>query len=245
VLELHHWEPNGASLRVLAALEEKDLPYQSHFVDVLARENHDGRVVLLNPTGELPVLVDRDFTLTGASYICEYLEDAFPDAPPLMPGDPAGNWQVRYWQKYVDDYLAAAISDLAWDALGDRRLAAQGANTAPTLERQMVWREHAEPFPADRLEKAHEYAWQAVGMLDEALAKGPWLAGGAFTLADIAMAAWLAYLPNLAPGALGPASRGWLDRVLARPAVQTALAKGRAADPFALAAPGPEATRWG
>jgi glutathione S-transferase len=245
VLELFHWEPNGASLRVLAALEAKGLTYQSHFVDVLARENHHGRVAVMNPTGELPVLADRDFALTGASYICEYLEDAFPDAPRLMPGDPAGNWQVRYWQKYVDDYLAAAISDLAWDALGDRKLAAQGANTAPTAERQMVWREHAEPFPADRLEKAREYVAQAAAMLDDTLGKGPWLAGEAFTLADIAMASWVAYLPQVAPSLLGPAASDWLDRVLTRPAFTTALGKGRADDPFALAAPGPEATRWG
>jgi hypothetical protein len=38
MLELPHWEPNGASLRALAALEEKGLADKSHFVDVLARE---------------------------------------------------------------------------------------------------------------------------------------------------------------------------------------------------------------
>ncbi|HEX7710274.1 MAG TPA: glutathione S-transferase family protein [Sphingomonadaceae bacterium] len=245
MLELFHWEPNGASLRVLAALDEKRLPYRSHFVDVLARANHEGRVVVLNPTGELPVLVDRDSTLTGASYICEYLEDAFPDTSRLMPGNPAGNWRVRYWQKYVDDYLASAISDLAWDALGDRRLAAQGANSAPTLERQAVWREHAEPFPMDRLAKAREYAQQTVARLEEALRDGPWLSGEMFTLADIAMAAWVAYFPSTLPGMLGPAAQDWLDRVFGRPGFVAALRKGRAADPFTLAAPGPEATRWG
>lgn len=245
MLELYHWEPNGASLRVLAALVEKQLQCHCTFVDVLARENHEGRVVLLNPTGELPVLVDRDFVLTGASYICEYLEEAFPDAPRLMPGDPAAHWQVRYWQKYVDDYLAAAISDLAWDALGDRKLAAQGAHSAPTAERQMVWREHAEAFPEDRLEKAREYAGQAVSKLEETLRDGRWLAGGAFTLADIAVASWVGYLPKIGSGALGPQAADWLGRVLARPSFVAALGKGRAADPFALAAPGPEATRWG
>jgi glutathione S-transferase len=245
MLELRHWEPNGASLRVLAALMEKQLQCRCSFVDVLERENHEGRVTVLNPSGELPVLVDRGVALTGASYICEYLEDAFPDAPRLMPGDPAGNWQVRYWQKYADDYLAAAVSDLAWDTLGDRRLAAQGAQSAPTIERQMVWLEHSQAFPEDRLAKAREYAGQAAAMLDDALAKGPWLAGEAFTLADIAMASWAAYLPKVLPDALGPAAAGWLGRALARPAIRAALGKGRAADPFAIAAPGPEATRWG
>jgi glutathione S-transferase len=109
----------------------------------------------------------------------------------------------------------------------------------------MVWIEHSEPFPVDRLERAREYAVQAAAKLAEALAEGPWLAGEAFTLADIAMAAWVAYLPKVVPGVLGPAATDWLDRVLARPAMQAALGRGRAADPFALAAPGPEATRWG
>lgn len=245
MLELYHWEPNGASLRVLAALEEKGLAYQAHFIDVLARENHEGRVVLLNSTGELPVLGDRGAVFTQASYICEYLEDAYPDAPRLLPGDPLGNWQVRYWQKYVDDYIAAAVSDLAWDALGDRRLAAQGAASAPTIERRMVWLEHSHAFPEDRLARAREYTTQAAGMIEQALGRTPWLAGEGFTLADVAMASWIAYLPKVQPGELGPATMRWLDRVLARPGFVAALGKGRAVDPFALAAPGPEATRWG
>jgi glutathione S-transferase len=201
--------------------------------------------VLLNPTGELPVLADRGAVFTQASYICEYLEDAYPDAPRLLPGDPLGNWQVRFWQKYVDDYIAAAVSDLAWDALGDRRLAAQGAASAPTIERRMVWLEHSHAFSDDRLAMAREYVTQAAGMLEQALGKGPWLAGEGFSLADIAMASWLAYLPGLMPDALGGAALDWLERALARPAMRTALGKGAAGDPFALAAPGPEATRWG
>lgn len=245
MLELYHWEPNGASLRVLAALEEKGLAYTSHFVDVLARENHAEGLVSLNPTGELPVLVHDVRPYFQASYICEYLEDAFPDAPRLMPADPSGKWRARYWQKYADDYIAAAVSDLAWDALGDKRLAALGAKSAPTIERQLVWLEHSEPFAVDRLDKACEYVAQAAAKLDEALGDGPWLAGEAFTLADIAMGAWIAYLPSFMPNVLGPAANFWLDRVLAREAVQAALGKGSAADPFALAAPGPEATRWG
>lgn len=245
MLEVYHWEPNGASLRVLAVLEEKGLPYTSHFVDVLKRENHGDGFLSLNPTGELPVLVHDGRPYFQSSYVCEYLEDAFPETPRLMPGDPLGNWQVRYWQKYVDDYIAAAVSDLAWDTFGDRGLAAQGVKSAPTIERQVVWEEHSEAFPEDRLTKAREYATQAAEKLAEALDHWPWLAGEAFTFADIAMAAWIAYLPKVIPGALGPAASDWLARALARDATQAALGKGRAEDPFALAAPGPEATRWG
>jgi glutathione S-transferase len=245
MLELHHWEPNGASLRVLAALEEKGLAYTSHFVDVLKRENHGEGYLTLNPTGELPVLVHDGRPYLQSSYICEYLEEAFPDAPKLMPPSPLGKWQVRYWQKYADDYIAAAISDLAWEAFGDRQLAAEGAMRAPTPERRVVWLEHSEPFSEDRLAKAREYVAQASAKLEESFEHWPWLAGEAFTLADIAMASWIAYLPKAAPGTLGPTASEWLARVLARDSVQGALAKGHAQDPFAIAAPGPEATRWG
>jgi glutathione S-transferase len=245
MLELYHWEPSGASLRVLAALEEKGLAYSSHFVDVLGRENHGEGYLTLNPTGELPVLAHEGRPYVQSSYICEYLEEAFPDALPLMPGNPPGNWQARYWQKFADDYLASSVSDLAWEAFGDCKLAAEGAMSAPTPERRVVWLEHSQAFPTDRLEKAHEYIAQAAEKLEQALARNLWLAGEAFTLADIAMGSWIAYLPKVAPGMLGPMAAAWLERVLARDSVQAALGKGRAQDPFAIAAPGPEATRWG
>ena len=243
-LTLYHWEPNGASLRVLAALEEKELVYDCRFLDVSGRENHGAGFTELNPSGELPVLWAEGEALTEASYIGEYIDEAYPEVP-LLPADSHGRWVARGWQKFVDDYLAGAISDLAWAALGDRSAAAAGAESAPTVERKAVWRQHSEPFSEDRLTKAREYVAQAVEKIGEAMARGPWLAGDSFGLADIAVLGYAGYLPRILPDALDAPARDWLDRCLARESVKAALAKGRGGDPFALVAPGPEQTRWG
>lgn len=247
-MHLYHWEPNGASARVLIALHEKGLAFESHYVDLFARAQHRPEFAALNETGEVPVLVRDGTAFAESSYICEYLEEAFPDAPPLMPADPLGRWRVRGWQKHVDDHFAGAVSDLAWEAHRgdvDPSVLAAGAESAPTPGRRQLWREHAAPFPPDRLARARDYAGRGVARMDAALDGHDWLAGDAFSLADIAVHAYAAWLPRIAPGLLTERVRAWLARVHARAAVQAALKAGRAGDPYGVAAPGPEQTRWG
>ena len=111
MLELYHWEPNAASARVMITLKEKGLDFQSRYVDVLSLEQHSPEFLALNETGETPVLTSDGEALTQSSFICEYLDEAFPGAS-LMPDDPYGRWQARTWQKYVDDHLAASADPL-------------------------------------------------------------------------------------------------------------------------------------
>ena len=112
MLELYHWEPNAASARVMITLKEKGLDFQSRYVDVLGFEQHAPEFLKLNETGETPVLTHDGEPFIESSFICEYLNEAFPGAA-LMPADPYARWQARTWQKYVDDHLAAAVSDLS------------------------------------------------------------------------------------------------------------------------------------
>jgi hypothetical protein len=63
------------------------------------------------------------------------------------------------------------------------------------------------------------------------------------------MFSYFRYLPALLPEeineAVTPRIMQWLRRLSARIPVQQALAMGRCADPFQVAAPGPEQIRWG
>ena len=86
MLELYHWEPNGACARVMIALKEKGLEFESRYVDLLAFEQHSPAFLALSGTGETPVLVRDGEAFTESSYVCEHLDEAFPD-PPLMPSD--------------------------------------------------------------------------------------------------------------------------------------------------------------
>jgi GST-like protein len=254
-MELYHWEPNGASARVLIALHEKRLAFHSHYVDVPAFEQHAPAFLALNPSGEVPVLVDRGTALHESSYICEYLEEAYP-AVALMPGDAHGRWQVRVWQKAVDDHVAASVSELAWQALElpklqrrERGALAAAVARIPSPERRAAWAAAVAGYGAEVLERARARLADTLGRMEQALQAAEWLVGGALSLADIALYAYLDYLPRVAPQLLhtdvAPAVRQWLARMHRRPAVQAALALGRQRDPFAVAAPGPEQVRWG
>ena len=69
MLELYHWEPNAACGRVLICLAEKGLAFESRYVDLLHFEQHRPDFLRLNPSGEVPVLVDDGRPMTEASYI--------------------------------------------------------------------------------------------------------------------------------------------------------------------------------
>ena len=249
MLQLYHWEPNGAGGRVMIAMAEKGLEFQSRYVDVMALDQYGPEFLRLNPEGQTPVLVDGGQAFTESSYICEYLDEAYPE-PALMPTAPLARWKARAWQKYVDDYLAAAVIDLAWDAYGRK-----GGNfetivgRVPVRERRDVWSRMVRGLGRDELDKARERIGLWVQKMEQDLQAGPWLAGDAYSLGDIAVYAYAAYLPRLTPELVGagaaPRTADWLRRMGERPAVRAALGAARASDPFATAAPGPEHVRWG
>jgi len=255
MLDLYHAEPTGASARVLIALEEKGIEFRSHYVDMLAFEQYQPPLRQLEPSGEIPVLVREGTAYAGASPLCELLDEAFPD-PPLMPADARGRWAVRVWQKYVDDLLAPAVGALAWNAYGARSMppAARGAladaveRLAPADERPR-WRAALAGYGEGLLTRARGRVEEAIGKVEAALADSAWLAGAAYSLADIAALAYFKYLPGLLPERVSesaaPRTLRWLRVLSERPAVRTALARGRAADPFTTAVPAPEEIRWG
>ncbi len=254
MLELYHWEPNAASARVMITLKEKGLDFQSRYVDVLGFEQHAPEFLKLNETGETPVLTHDGEPFIESSFICEYLNEAFPGAA-LMPADPYARWQARTWQKYVDDHLAAAVSDLAWNALGAPALEARDRSPAAAVERipdrirRAVWSEALAGYSEDQLAKTRGRVETTISQMETDLDGHDWLAGDSFSLADIAVFSYANYLPRVTPDLVNertaPRTMAWLKRVASRPAVKAALDMARTPDPFAAAAPGPEHIRWG
>ncbi len=261
MLDLYHWEPNGASGRVLIALQEKGLAYSSCYVDVLAFEQYRPEILELTEQGEVPLLVHDGAVYTEASYICEFLDEAFPSRP-LLPKDARGRWQVRVWQKSVDDGFAASVSELAWQAYGGARGFGALVPGAPmpsalcaALERipveagRKLWQAAVAGLGEEQLARARDRVRDAVRRIEAQLSGSPWLAGTAYSLADIAVFPYFKYLPELCPDLVSddatPQTMSWMRAVGSRPAVRSALGRGRVANPFTVAAPGPEQVRWG
>jgi glutathione S-transferase len=93
------------------AFEEKGLSYRTVSVPLQNKAQHDPAYRDRSITGRVPALRDGDFWLAESQAIVEYLEDAYPDAPRLLPidmHDRARARQILGWVRSDLDALRAA-----------------------------------------------------------------------------------------------------------------------------------------
>ena len=234
-LKYYHAEPLANSLKSMIPLKEKGLDYESVYVDLHRFEQHQPWFTAINPEGQVPVL-DHDGTIvTHTTVINEYLEDAFPDAPPLRPNTPAGNARMRYWNKFVDEHVMNYVSMHGWHRLVgviarniDNGEFETLLERIPLQEQREKWRTARSGFSEADLANATRKIEVAVDKVEAQLAETPWLAGDMFTLADINFYSHCGMMvermfPELNVGTRCPRLVEWRDRVTARPAVAAAL----------------------
>ena len=154
-----------------------------------------------HPFGKMPAFQHGDVVLFESLAIIRYVDEAF-DGPSLQPKDVAARARMTQWMSAVADYLYdSAIRKLVVPRLvvqaggGQVDEEALRANL-PTLKKHLT-------------------------VFDTALASTGWLAGDAFSAADIYLAPVVASLGFLNEGREQLAGLGalaaWLDRVQARP----------------------------
>ncbi|MGH8150321.1 MAG: glutathione S-transferase family protein [Steroidobacteraceae bacterium] len=255
MLDLYHSEPTLDSGEPLICLEEKALAFESRYLDLLRLEQHEPQFLRLNPSGQVPVLVHDGRVFTEAGLALLYLDEAFPSTP-LMPAPPAEQYQVHFWLKLVEERMAPYVSLLGWrvlvrPALGQAQVerARRSIERLPA-ERRGVWERALDDVsPEEVLALARESLGAAARRLEQALERGPWLAGGSYSLADIALVltvrALRVVLPETVNAERTPRTLEWLERVGDRPAVRRALARARTLAPERYFVPGPELPRWG
>ena len=103
MLTLYTYFRSSAAYRVRIALGLKGLPYDSHAVHLVkdGGQQHTSAYRALNPQALVPSLqtatapTDGSATLTQSLAIMEYLEEAYPQAPALLPADLVGRARVR------------------------------------------------------------------------------------------------------------------------------------------------------
>ena len=232
MLELYHHGSSACAAKVRFALAEKRLEWQSHYVDILRGEQFRPGFLAINPKAVVPVLVHDREVVPESTVICEYVEDAFPEHP-IYPTAPLERAQVRLWTKAVDEELHPACSAITYvvshrhtilrQGVGDFEafLADGGAEgrAARTLKWQWIQQGLAAPGAADKIGLYDDYLHR----MEAALEGRAWLTGGAFSMADIAMAPYLNRLAALAlepmwTGGRLPRVEAWFERVRERPA---------------------------
>jgi glutathione S-transferase len=236
MLKLYHAEPVANSLKTLIALKEKGLQFESVYIDLHKFEQHEPWFVAINPDGQVPVLDHDGAIITQTSIINEYLEDAFPGTPSLRPADAVGKARMRYWNKFCDEEVMNYVSMHGWHRMvaviarsiegGEfQKLVAR----IPLHEQREKWRTARSGFSEADLANATRKIEVAVDKVEKQLAQAPWLAGRAYSLADINFFAYCGtalqrMFPEMNLQVRAPRLVDWIERMRARPGVQAAFA---------------------
>jgi glutathione S-transferase len=192
--------------KVRLVLAEKRLPCELRVEKVWERRPD---YLELNAAGTVPTLLeDNGLAVPDSGVICEYLEEAYPEAP-LLGTTLAERVEVRRLVAWFDGKFAAEVTDNLTGQKYLKRMAARGQPDATALRAGYSnLREHL-PY---------------LGWLAE---NRKWLAGAAMSLADFAAAAHLSVLDYTGDvdWALSPPARDWYARMKSRPSFRPLLAE--------------------
>lgn len=235
---LYHWEPNANSGKPMLTLFEKGVAFDSHYLDLLNFDQHKPDYLRINPLGTIPAMTHGDLVLTESTAIMEYIDEAFP-GPKLMPTNPVDAWRVRWWMKFMDQWLAPSFSMIGWSvfvgpAVRQRDPAELEAaiDRIPMPERRVAWRKAiGGTFSPEEMTESQRRVAIGIGFLEDALGQREWLASDTYSLADIngfnlGYALPLAQ-PHLSNDTLTPNIMRWLRAIYARPATKQCWALGR------------------
>jgi glutathione S-transferase len=236
-LELYHHGSSACSAKVRFALAEKELPWSSRYVEILAGEQFKPEFVALNPKAVVPVLVHDGAVIVESTVICEYLDESFP-AKPTYPREPLERAQVRVWTKAVDEELHPACSAITYVVSHRHTILRKGAGSfeeflargsgeglaARTLKWQWIQLGLEAPGAADKI-RLYDACLEK---MERALAESEWLVADRFSMADVAMAPYVNRLAALAMHGLWengrrPNVERWFARVRTRPTFRPAF----------------------
>jgi glutathione S-transferase len=212
-----HYYPSNASMVPHILLEELGVPYEHVLVDRAADAHKHPEFLKLNPNGLLPVLEDGDLVLYETAAIVLHLCDTHPQAqlaPPLGSSQRAHFYKWLIWlTNTVQPALIAYFYPQRWVDEGNEAGAAEV-------------KRHAERKVAGLLDQ-----------LDAELARhgGPWFAGAEYSALDayvFTLCRWTRNFQNEQPARARPHLGPYLQRMLAREAVQRAIANEKLSAPL-------------
>jgi glutathione S-transferase len=234
MLELYHAATSTCSQKVRLVLAEKDLAFASKPVNLRANENLSADYLALNPNGVVPTLVHDGHVICDSSVICEYLDEVFP-APALAPRDAVGRAHLRAWLRFVEEVPTAAIRVPTFQmALQPFRgvdpaiFRAERADVRP-LRKHFYRRMGPDGFAPAEIAASLDELKLTIARMSDALARGRWIMGDGFGLADVVVAPTIDRLDDLGLASLwdgAPRVAGWYARLKARPSFTAAFYPG-------------------
>jgi GST-like protein len=200
--------PNGVKVSIM--LEEIGLPYEPHFVDIGANESWTPEYLSLNPNGKIPAILDPDgpggkpIALFESGAILLYLAEK---TGKLLPADPIRRYETIQWVFFQ----MAAIGPMFGQVGFFNKFAGKAYEDKRPLQRYV------------------DESKRLLGVIETRLEGRQWIMGEDYTIADISMLGWVRNLIGFYEArelvAFDELKNvpGWLERGLARPAVQRGL----------------------
>lgn len=200
--------PNGVKVSIM--LEEIGLPYEPHTINIGKNETWTPEFLSLNPNGKIPAIIDPNgpngvpFGLFESGAILLYLAEK---TGKLLPSDPALRYETIQWVFFQMGAVGPMFGQVGYF-------------------HKFAGREIADKRP---LERYRDESKRLLGVLETRLEGRTWIMGDDYTIADISLLGWVRNLVGFYEARdlvdfdslkLVP---GWLERGLARPAVQRGL----------------------
>jgi GSH-dependent disulfide-bond oxidoreductase len=200
--------PNGVKISIM--LEEIGLPYEAHLVDFNKAEQHTPEFLSLNPNGKIPAILDPNgpdgepLPLFESGAILQYLAEK---TGKLLPVNTARRYETIQWVHFQMGGIGPMFGQVGFFNI-------------------FAGREYEDKRPLQRYVVESR---RLLGIMEAQLAGRQWIMDDEYTIADISMLGWVRNLigfyeaRELVDFDSLREVPAWLERGLARPAVQRGL----------------------
>ncbi len=202
-IALYAWPtPNGYKISIM--LEEVGLPHEVHAVNIGAGDQFKPEFLKISPNNKMPAIVDpqgpdgQPYALFESGAILMYLAEK--TGSDLWPQDHPRRYDTIQWLMF------------------------QMAGVGPMFGQTHHFRKYApEPIPY-AIDRYTNEAGRLFGVMDRRLSEAEYLAGGFYSIADIATFPWARDIEAKGHSWDSfPNVKRWVDGIAARPAVQRGL----------------------
>jgi GST-like protein len=205
-IDLYYWPtPNGYKITIF--LEEVGLPYNVVPVDIAAGDQFEPEFLKISPNNKMPAIVDPEgpdgepISLFESGAILIYLAEK---TGRFLPDSPRERYAVLQWLMF------------------------QMGHVGPMLGQAHHFRQYAPETIPYAVERYTNEAARLYGVIDRRLAEAPFVAGGEYTIADVAIFPWLRSHENQGQSLDDyPHLKRWYEDIESRPAVRRGLDVGK------------------
>ena len=192
MLRLYDFHESGNTYKVRLLLHQLGIPFERVELDIMKGETRTAAFLARNPNGRVPLVELEDGrTLAESNAILYY----FAEGTDYLPADRLARAQALQWmffEQYSHEPYIAVVRFWCFSGQADKM--------------------------KDEIPARMERGYQALAVMEKHLTEQDFFAGGAYSIADIALYAYT-HVADEGRFDLGPypAVRAWLERVAAQP----------------------------